>query len=68
MSRKHNCPKRGQHARSRYRQRLSARGMKTTPVMLPVEELRDIQTARKRRTGSQWPDARDDGDALAVTP
>jgi hypothetical protein len=54
MSRKHNCPKRGMRSKSRYRDRLAARGMKTTPAMADAESLAKIQQQRTRATGSPW--------------
>ena len=60
MSRKHNCAKRGQHARSHYRSRLEKRGLKTTPVMPGLDQLRETQERRARRTGQPWHTGQDD--------
>jgi hypothetical protein len=54
MSRHYNTqhPERG---RSHYPDRLSARGLTKAPTMPKVEDLRKIQEARQRRTGSPFP-------------
>lgn len=60
MSRKHNTrhPERG---RSRYGERLTARGLSKAPAMESAEHLERVQDARKRRTGSPFP-SRFDGE------
>lgn len=44
MSRKHCCPKRGLRSRSRYKDRLAARGLKASDVLME-----DVETLRKRQ-------------------
>lgn len=53
MSRHHNTqhPERG---RSRYPQRLEARGLRKSPVMTPVDVLRTRQARRVEETGVPW--------------
>lgn len=48
MSRKHNCPKRGRRSKSRYPQRLAARGLRTAPQMEDLDTLRARQSRRPR--------------------
>jgi hypothetical protein len=54
MSRKHNCPKRGRHAKSRYKHRLEARGLKSAPQMDELKALEAVQARRARETGRPW--------------
>lgn len=62
MSRHHNCPH-PDRGRSRYRLRLSRRGLSGSNVrMTPVDDLRKTQEARKRNTGQPWPAARGESD------
>lgn len=58
MSRKHCCPKRGRRSKSRYPQRLAARGLRTAPQMEDLDTLR----ARQGRRPLPWTD---DGMTLA---
>jgi hypothetical protein len=54
MTTKHNNPKRGRRSKSRYRARLAARGLKSTPVMASAEDLAKVQAGRERLTGHRW--------------
>lgn len=54
MTRRHNCPKRGR-SKSRYKQRLAARGLKASDVMME-----DADTLRKRQERDARP-----GESLA---
>lgn len=59
MSRKHNCPKRGRRSKSRYPQRLAARGLRSAPQMEDVETLRARQTRRPAPWAGDYPVTRD---------
>lgn len=54
MSGKHCRPKRGRRSKSRYPQRLAARGLKAAPPMADAEQLAGVQKRRERETGSPW--------------
>jgi hypothetical protein len=60
MSRKHNCPKRGRRSKSRYRDRLTKRGLRAAPQM---EDLKTLETRQNRRV-RPWAD---DSEARELT-
>ena len=54
LTTKHNC-KHPERARSRYPERLRARGLSKAPLMLPLATLRSRHLARIKEHGTPWP-------------